>query len=62
MSTTAPTRRLTSWIPWLITKRKRPKHRRSGCLLCKPHKLTANAKSERRHQERGWIRHEERGW
>jgi len=29
-------------------KRKRPKHRRSGCLLCKPHKLTANAKAARR--------------
>jgi hypothetical protein len=29
-------------------KRRRQKHRRSGCLLCKPHKLTANAKSQRR--------------
>jgi hypothetical protein len=29
-------------------KRKRPKHRRSGCLLCKPHKLTAKVKAERR--------------
>ena len=28
-------------------KRKRPKDRRSGCLLCKPQKLTANAKAER---------------
>jgi hypothetical protein len=28
-------------------KRRRPKHRRRGCLLCKPHKLTANAKGER---------------
>ena len=29
-------------------KRRRPKHRRSGCLLCKPQKLTANAKAARR--------------
>jgi hypothetical protein len=29
-------------------KRRRPKHRRSGCLLCKPQKLTANGKAERR--------------
>ena len=29
-------------------KRRRPKHRRSGCLLCKPHKLTANVKAARR--------------
>jgi hypothetical protein len=28
-------------------KRKRPKHRRGGCLLCKPQKLTANAKAAR---------------
>jgi len=39
-------------------KRKRPKHRRSGCLLCKPHKMTANLKSERRESRRDWIAHE----
>jgi hypothetical protein len=39
-------------------KRKRAKHRRSGCLLCKPQKLTANAKAERREAERAWRRHE----
>ena len=39
-------------------KRKRAKHRRSGCLLCKPHKLTANAKAGRRRAERAWTRHE----
>jgi len=39
-------------------KRKRPKHRRSGCLLCKPEKLTANVKAERRRDQRSWIRHE----
>jgi transposase InsO family protein len=31
-------------------KRKRPKHHRGGCLLCKPQKLPANAKVERLHQ------------
>jgi hypothetical protein len=40
-------------------KRKRPKHRRNGCLLCKPHKLTANVKAERRRGRREWTRHEE---
>jgi hypothetical protein len=29
-------------------KRNRAKHRRSGCLLCKPQKLTANVKAARR--------------
>lgn len=43
-------------------KRKRPKHRRNGCLLCKPQKLTANAKAERRHRQRDWIRHEKAAW
>ncbi len=31
-------------------KRKRPKNRRAGCLLCKPHK--ANGVDEPRRQER----------
>jgi hypothetical protein len=39
-------------------KRKRPKHRRSGCLLCKPHKLTANAKATRRRERRASVDHE----
>jgi hypothetical protein len=39
-------------------KRKRPKHRRGGCLLCKPHKLTANAKGERRRSDRMSLQHE----
>ena len=26
-------------------KRRRPKHRRAGCRLCKRHKLTANKKT-----------------
>lgn len=39
-------------------KRKRPKQRRGGCLLCKPHKLTANAKSERRKGRRDWTLNE----
>jgi hypothetical protein len=28
-------------------KRKRAKAQRAGCLLCKPHKLTANVKADR---------------
>jgi hypothetical protein len=39
-------------------KRKRPKHRRGGCLLCKPQKLTANAKGERRRSRRISLQHE----
>jgi hypothetical protein len=39
-------------------KRKRPKHRRSGCLLCKPHKLTASVKAKRRKDHRAWAFHE----
>lgn len=40
-------------------KRKRPKHRRSSCLLCKPHKLTANVKAARRRGNRDWVHHEQ---
>ena len=29
-------------------KRKRPKHRRAGCLLCKPHKDERASKKEQR--------------
>ena len=36
-------------------KRRRPKHRRSGCLLCKPQKLTANAKADRRKKLRAAL-------
>jgi hypothetical protein len=43
-------------------KRKRPKHRRSGCLLCKPHKLTANKTAERARARRVWERAERRAW
>jgi len=44
-------------------KRKRPKHRRSGCLLCKPNKLTAAVKAERRENRRHWVSHEQAaGW
>ena len=39
-------------------KRKRPKHRRAGCLLCKPCKLTANKKAERARARRDWQRQE----
>jgi hypothetical protein len=40
-------------------KRRRPKHRRAGCLLCKPHKLSANVKADRRKANRRALRHEE---
>ncbi len=43
-------------------KRKRPKHRRAGCLLCKPFKLTANKKAERDAARREWRRRERRAW
>jgi hypothetical protein len=43
-------------------KRKRPKHRRNGCLLCKPHKLTANVKAERRRDRSRWTSHERVAW
>lgn len=42
-------------------KRRRPKQRRAGCLLCKPHKLTANVKAERARGNRVALRHEEQG-
>lgn len=40
-------------------KRGRPKQRRAGCLTCKPHKLPANAKAERRKITAGAIAAEE---
>ena len=43
-------------------KRHRPKARRSGCLLCKPHKLTANAKADRRRERERALRHERVAW
>lgn len=39
-------------------KRRRPKQRRAGCLLCKPHKLTSQKKAERRREYRDALRHE----
>ena len=43
-------------------KRRRPKHRRSGCLLCKPHKLAANVKADRAKGRRAAMRHETAAW
>ena len=37
-------------------KRKRPKHRRAGCLLCKPSKLNANKTADRMRARRDWRR------
>jgi hypothetical protein len=43
-------------------KRKRPKQRRSGCLLCKPHKLSATAKAERRRDRSAALENERAAW
>jgi hypothetical protein len=40
-------------------KRKRPKARRAGCLLCKPSKLNANKTADRMRARREWRRLEE---
>lgn len=39
-------------------KRRRPKHRRNGCLLCKPHKLSANVKAQRAKDKKRAFKHE----
>jgi len=41
-------------------KRKRPKQRRAGCLLCKPQKLPSLKKAARRRGRRDALRHESR--
>jgi hypothetical protein len=43
-------------------KRNRPKHQRNGCLLCKPHKLTANVKAKRRRDRSRWTSYERAAW
>jgi hypothetical protein len=43
-------------------KRRRPKHRRAGCLLCKPSKLTANKKADRARERRQWSKRERDAW
>ena len=43
-------------------KRKRPKHRRAGCLLCKPNKLQANVKAQRRKDRERAFRNEAAAW
>lgn len=42
-------------------KRKRPKHRRAGCLLCKPSKRNSRNTADRMKARRDWRRHEEAG-
>jgi hypothetical protein len=37
-------------------KRKRPKARRAGCLLCKPSKLNAHKTADRMTARREWRR------
>jgi len=41
-------------------KRKRPKQRRAGCLLCKPQKLPSLKKAERARDRREAVLHEAR--
>jgi len=41
-------------------KRRRPKVVRAGCLLCKPHKLTAAVKGRRARERRRELEHERR--
>jgi len=43
-------------------KRNRPKHRRSGFLLCKPQKLTATVKADRAKARRSWRVLERASW
>jgi hypothetical protein len=43
-------------------KRKRPKQRRSGCLLCKPYKLPAIAKADRRRLNSAALKNERAAW
>jgi hypothetical protein len=40
-------------------KRKRPKQRRAGCLLCKPNKLNDMKTAERLKAKRDWRRLED---
>jgi hypothetical protein len=39
-------------------KRKRPKERRAGCLLCKPSKLGVHKTADRMKEQREWRRFE----
>jgi len=41
-------------------KRRRPKAGRAGCLLCKPHKLTATVKARRGRERHRELEHERR--
>jgi hypothetical protein len=43
-------------------KRKRPKQRRTGCLLCKPYKLPAIAKADRRRSNSAALANERAAW
>lgn len=47
--------RRSLWAP-MHHKRKRPKHRRAGCLLCKPSKLSTNKTADRMRARRRWRR------
>lgn len=42
-------------------KRRRPKHRRSGCLMCKPNKFPPNKHGEKAKARRAWQAYETQG-
>ena len=54
-------RAVASCLRWSLRapmhhKRKRPKHLRAGCLLCKPSKLNAHKTADRMRARRAWRR------
>jgi hypothetical protein len=55
-SVTCPVANVESLYALMNHKRKRPKHRRAGCLLCKPDKLNTNKTADRMKANRIWRR------
>lgn len=53
-----PEARRSTLVSMANHKRRRPKQRRSGCLLCKPQKLSSVKKAERRRGRRDALLHE----
>jgi hypothetical protein len=49
-------RRMSTLMGVMDHKRGRPKQRRAGCLLCKPHKLSSAKKAARRRGRRDAMR------
>jgi hypothetical protein len=57
-SSRSPADESLQWSRMANHKRGRPKQRRAGCLLCKPHKLSSAKKAERRRGRRDAMLHE----